>query len=249
VTPLVGREAEMARLGALVDELRAGRGQIVFISGDAGIGKTRLLAELRALAEPSVTWLGGTCVSYEHDLRSGPFGHMVRSWLGLGEGEPEVAVRMRLRAKLGALLGRGRTRYCPAWPACWAFGSKTRVRRPTRLPPDEPVAVAYTRWVEALGLSGPVVLAVDDLNWAEPATAELAQALLGLTDRGPLMVVAAFRPDPQSSAWRVRMTGPVGVLRTGRSNFRWPRCLPTRAGRSPTCSCRRAWSTTSLATA
>jgi class 3 adenylate cyclase/predicted ATPase len=208
-TPLVGREQEMTRFASLVDDLRAGRGQIVLISGDAGIGKTRLLAELRAMAEPHATWLAGTCVSYEHDLGSGPFVQMVRSWLGLDEGEPEVAVRMRLRAKLGALLGAEMDDVLPGLAHLLSVKVDTEGGggAAPSVPDDERLTEDYRRWVEALGVSGPLVLAVDDLNWAEPATADLAEALLDLTDRAPLMIVAAFRPDPQSPAWRVRMKG------------------------------------------
>jgi predicted ATPase len=49
------------------------------------------------------------------------------------------------------------------------------------------------------------VLALDDLHWADPGSASLVDRLLELTDRTALMVLAAFRPDPQSAAWPVRM--------------------------------------------
>ena len=56
----------------------AGRGQIVFLLGDAGIGKTRLLGELRRLAGERVTWLEGHCLSYGTELLYGPFIEMLR---------------------------------------------------------------------------------------------------------------------------------------------------------------------------
>jgi predicted ATPase len=205
-TPLVGREPEMARLSDVVEELRSGRGQIVFVSGDAGIGKSRLLAELRRLAEPHATWLGGACVSYQHDPGGGPFVHMVRSWLGLNEGEPEVAVRMRLRAKLGALLGPHMNDALPGLARLLGVKVDVEEEAGSNSPtPEEGLRGAYRRWVEAVGASGPVVVALDDLHWAEPATADLADALLDLPDRAPLMIVATFRPDPKSTAWPVRM--------------------------------------------
>jgi predicted ATPase len=192
----------MARLGAVVDELRAGRGQIVFVSGEAGIGKTRLLAELRALAEHHGAWLGGTCVSYENDVATGPFVQIARAWLGLSEGEPEVAVRMRLRAKLGALLGPRLGEVLPGLARLLSVKVDEEEADPAASLTD-----AYLSWIEAVAAGGPVVVAIDDLHWADPASAELARALLGLTDRAAVMVVAAFRPDPQTSAWPVRMAG------------------------------------------
>jgi class 3 adenylate cyclase len=210
LAPLVGREAEMTRLASVLEELRAGRGQIVFVSGEAGIGKTRLLAELRALAEPHVAWLGGTCVSYEQDVTLGPFVQIVRSWLALDQGEPEVAVRMRLLAKLGALLGPHQEDVLPGLARLLSVKIDAEARDETGPGSADPVGRlhrAYRAWVEAVAAGGPLVIAVDDLHWADPASADLAGALLDLPDRTAIMMVAAFRPDPQSSAWGVRMKG------------------------------------------
>src|SRR5215208_1769966 len=103
LSPLVGRLEEMQRLHSILDELVAGRGQLLMLVGDAGIGKTRLLAELRALATGRVTWLEGGCVSFGTELLYGPFIEMLRKWIGAEEGEAELAVRTKLRAKLGLL--------------------------------------------------------------------------------------------------------------------------------------------------
>jgi predicted ATPase len=200
----------MARLANVVDELRAGRGQVVFVSGDAGIGKTRLLAELRALAEPHATWLGGTSVSFEHDVASGPFVQIVRSWLSLDEGEPEVAIRMRLRAKLGALLGPHQGDVLPSLARLVSVkvdAESEDEAGDASGTPAQRLHRAYLAWIEAVAANGPLVIALDDLHWADPATVDLAEALLSLTDRAAVMIVAAFRPDPQSAAWRVRLKG------------------------------------------
>ncbi len=207
LAPLVGREAEMARLTGVLEELRAGRGQIVFVSGEAGIGKTRLLAELQAMAEPHATWLNGACLSYERDVTSGPFVQMVRAWLGLDEQAPEVAVRMRLLAKLSGLLGSERGDVVAGLARLLGVKvDEDSEEGPTGAadPADRRIH-AYRAWVEAVAASGPLVLAIDDLQWADAATADLAQGLLDLTDRAAVLVVMAFRPDPQSAAHTVRV--------------------------------------------
>jgi predicted ATPase len=210
LAPLVGREPEMADLARILDELTAGRGQIVFVSGEAGIGKTRLLAELRALAEPHVTWLGGTCVSYEQDLAAGPFVQILRSWLALDLGEHEVAVRMRLRAKLGALLGPGAGEVLPALARLLSVKVDPDAEGGTShglADQAEHLHRAYRAWAEAVAASRPLVIAVDDLHWADPTSADLTRALMVLPDRTAVMILAAFRPDRQSPAWDVRMKG------------------------------------------
>ena len=101
LTPLVGRDEEVGHLQAVIDELTNGRGQMLFLLGDAGIGKTRLLAELRQLATERVTWLEGRCLSY--GALPVPLVQMLRGWVGSEEGEPELSVRTKARAKLGLL--------------------------------------------------------------------------------------------------------------------------------------------------
>ena len=66
LTPLVGRDEEVGRLQAVVDELTNGRGQMLFLLGDAGIGKTRLLAELRQLADRARDLAGGPLPLVRH---------------------------------------------------------------------------------------------------------------------------------------------------------------------------------------
>ena len=71
LTPLVGRERELAALEDLFREVRGGRGQIVFIAGEAGIGKSRLLLEFRRRLEAAsdpITWLEGRCVSFGQSI-------------------------------------------------------------------------------------------------------------------------------------------------------------------------------------
>jgi class 3 adenylate cyclase len=203
-TPLVGREDEVRVLSAAAEELAAGRGQVLLLVGEPGIGKSRLLAELQALAG-EVTWLEGHCLSYG-GLPSWPFAEILRQWLGVEDREPEVAIRTKARARLGALLGRDQSE------ALRALGRLLRIRLDT-LQQDVPVPAegvgvairhAYGAWVEALTAERPVVLAVEDVHWADRSSRALAQELLELTDRAPLLLVATMRPDPASEGWRFR---------------------------------------------
>jgi class 3 adenylate cyclase len=216
-TPLVGREAEMSRLTRLIDDLAAGRGQILLLSGEAGMGKTRMLTEIKTLAGERVTWLEGRCRSFggpegwtfDGELLSRPFRQMLHRWLGVEEDEPEVAVRTKLRAKLGSLFG-------PRLPETFPFLARLLS---VKLDPEmeshvaalssDAVAAgvrgAYREWVEALASTRPVIISIDDFHWAVAATRELAEDLLPVPDRAPVLFVAAFRPDPASEAWKFRL--------------------------------------------
>ena len=207
-TPLVGRDPELERLSVAVEDLRAGRGQVLLLVGDAGLGKTRMLSELRGLS-PDLTWLEGRCVSYGAGAPYGPFVELLRTWLGVEEAEAELAVRTKLRARAGALLG------ARAEPTIAYLGLLLSIK----LDPDverellslsadelaERMQEAFVTWAEALASSGSLVLAVDDLHWADPTTRALAERLLALTDRAAVMLATALRPDPGSQGWAFRL--------------------------------------------
>ena len=90
--PLVDRDAELDRLRAVIGELESGRGQITLLLGEAGIGKTRLLIELRSLGSERVTWLEGHCVSYGTEIVYGPLVQMLQG-LDRGRGRRSVSRR------------------------------------------------------------------------------------------------------------------------------------------------------------
>ena len=102
-TPLVGREPEVARLRVALEELIEGRGQLLVLVGEAGIGKTRLLSEFRTIAGDRTFWLDGHCRAYGGAPLYWPFVEALRQWLGVEPGEAEVSVRTKLRAKLTSL--------------------------------------------------------------------------------------------------------------------------------------------------
>jgi class 3 adenylate cyclase len=196
-TPTVGREVELARLRESLAELSLGRGQIVLLSGEDGLGKSRLIAELTA-GLGDITLLEGDCPSYGGDAPYRPFVEILREWLGVVEGEAEIAVRTKARARLGALLGARLDELMPSFARL--LGMKTE----SDLAAD--VAAAYAEWIVALARRRPVLLVVEDLHWADVATRELAERLLALTEREALMLVFSYVPAASSEATRLRLT-------------------------------------------
>jgi class 3 adenylate cyclase len=211
LSPLIGRIEEMQRLQTVLNELIAGRGQLLLLVGDAGIGKTRLLAELRAVAAGRVSWLEGGCLSYGTESLYAPFIEMLRKWIGAEEGEADLAVRTKLRAKMGLL---------PAYqlPDVLPFLARLLGIKldgegddsPQQLSPEELAArlrKAYVAWVGALASQGPVVVAVEDMHWADPSTRALSEDLLELSETAPILLIATSRVDPQSEGWKLRARG------------------------------------------
>jgi len=207
--PLVGRDHERSRLQAAVADLVAGRGQILLITGEAGMGKTRMLAELRVLAGDVPVWLEGRCPSYGGELLAWPFVEMLRDWLGLADGEAEVAARMKLRARLGALLGDATNDALPWLGHLLAVKLDPEAEAIVRgASPEEAAAGirrAFVSWIDHLARATPVVVVIDDAQWFDEATEYLAGQLLEITDRASLLVAIALRADAGSAGSRIRL--------------------------------------------
>jgi class 3 adenylate cyclase len=208
-TPLVGRERELERIQASVGDLAAGRGHVLLLLGEAGLGKTRMLDELETQVAEVATWLEGRCAAYGAEAPYGPFADTLRTWVGADEGDAEVAVRTKLRARAGALLGPAHERVLPALGLLLGIRlDDDQERELLSLSADDLAAHqhdAYVTWAEAVASRRPLVLAIDDLHWANRTTRALAQRLLALTDRAAVLLAVASRPDPGSEGWAFRL--------------------------------------------
>ena len=197
-TPVVGRERELDVLDGLVRDLEAGRGRIVVLTGAPGIGKTRLLTALATKGGDGVTWLEGGCHSYG-GLAGWPFVEMLLGWLGAEIGEPEIAIRTKARAGLGALFAD------QADAVLAPLGGLLRLRIDTAGVADEEVDGAFVRWLERLSATKPVVVAIEDTQWADAVTRRLAEHVLDLTDRAPVGLVLTEEPIPGSEGAALRL--------------------------------------------
>lgn len=202
-TPIVGRGAEIARLQTVVAELQAGRGMVLSIRGDAGLGKSCLLYEVGDLVSGDVIWLEGQCRTYSPLYW--PFLEMLRSWLGVDEAEAEIVVRTRLQAQLAGVLHDHVDEVMPYLGHLLGIKHDDFNAAVLAAPsPDdlaERVRLAFGRWIAALARTAPVVVAIEDMHVADPATCRVAEALLPLTDEAPLLLAVTMRPEPDSSGW------------------------------------------------
>ena len=183
----VGRASELARLDSALDAASAGRGRVVVVAGEAGVGKTRLLNEFEARARArGARVLEGACL----DLGAGalPYGPFVEVLREL--------VRSTEAARLPALLGPARTEITRLVPEL--------ASRSADLPPaGEFDASAQSRLfelilgiLERLAVQAPLVLIVEDLQWADRATLDLLAFLAhGLDDAAALIVVTVRTDD------------------------------------------------------
>ena len=191
---LVGRDAEIARLQAAFDEMLAGRGCGVLVSGAPGVGKSSLIDELR----PYVTGRGGWLVSgkfdqYRRDLDSDAVRQAMRalSRLLLAEPETEVAaLRLGLRAALGANAGLVATML----PEAAALMDVAPESAPDPMTAERRLVQARLDMLRAVvSPDRPVVLVLDDLQWAGSAPIGFIDAVLTDPQMSGLLLVGAYR--------------------------------------------------------
>jgi ABC-type oligopeptide transport system substrate-binding subunit/class 3 adenylate cyclase len=213
-TPLVGRDRELAQIRQSLDDVLAGTGGILFVTGEAGIGKSRLVSETQELfsaAGPEFgrpVWLEGRCVSYGESLPYWAYRDLVREWLGAGADDPELRVRVSLRRAVERLFG---DRTMEIYPYLGAMlGLALEPEAAARLAELSPEALQY-RTFEVVGSlfarlaeDGPVVVVVEDLHWADTTSVQLTEQLLGLTERAAVLFVIAQRAERDHSSWRIK---------------------------------------------
>src|SRR5579862_2468476 len=209
-TRFVGRSRELGTGREALEGLRAGRGGALVVGGDAGIGKSRLLAELRALAEGAgIRWLEGRCVSYGESLPYWPFRDLLRGeWIGAGVDEPELRVRIGLRRRLEQLFGVEADELYPYLGSLLEVALEHEAAaRTEQLSPEalqwrtfEVVGQLFARLAE----EAPLVLALEDLHWADATSVLLLEQLLPLAEDAPVLLVLSLRPERDHGSWALR---------------------------------------------
>jgi class 3 adenylate cyclase len=194
---LVGRERETAELAAASEALRGGRGQLVLLDGEPGIGKTRLLEWLRDQLADDVTWLEGHCSSYGGQPLCHAPAEALRGWTG-GDGDTQRSATLeRLGLEPDALPYLATLLSADEESAAGANGSSGEF--------DAALNRAYAAWLRGLCREGPVVLAMHDVHWADHCTLDLVEHLLDLLrDDLPVMIAATSRLAPDADDRRLR---------------------------------------------
>jgi class 3 adenylate cyclase len=199
---ILGRAAELHTLRTLIDDACGGGGRVLFVVGEIGIGKTRLLAELDALAGHRAVVLQAFCAATPAMPPYGPFAAVLRAWAGADRIDSDTIVRAKLEARLESLDGA---------PPGLADGLVLLLGLSPGTPErgtGDPVA-AFTAWLRAIARQQPLVLALDDIHYLERSSAVLALEVAALAMEVPLLFVSTLRPDHESQAWGVRTSARV----------------------------------------
>jgi DNA-binding NtrC family response regulator/tetratricopeptide (TPR) repeat protein len=199
LSPFLGREDDLSTLQSLLERAEEGRGQVVAIEGEAGVGKSRLLHEFRqSLAQREVTYLEGRCFSYGTTVPYLPFIDIVRSTFALAEADAPDVTGVKVRAGLEAL-GMDPEEWAP-----YLFHLLGLVDGTDALIPLSPDSVK-TRTMEVLRrviLAGnrgrPIVLVIEDLQWIDRTSEDALSSLVENLAPSPILLVVTYRPGYRS---------------------------------------------------
>jgi predicted ATPase/class 3 adenylate cyclase len=195
LTPLVGRDEEITMLMRRWQRARQGDGQLALIVGEPGLGKSRLIEEFHLrLKETPHTWSEWTCSQL---LQNTPL-HPIAEWGRQRFGGADVPAERRLADLENSL---AQVKLDPAENASLLaplLDIPLPKERVSTLAPEElrrRQLAAVTNWIMASAKTQPLVLAFEDLHWADPTTLDV---LRGIAERGasaPLYIVATTRPE------------------------------------------------------
>ena len=208
-SPMVGRDSQLRQLEKLFQVVKAGQGRVACILGEPGMGKSRLLAELRMSLEGQDNpprWIEGRCLSYGETMPYHLLLDLVRSLIGVTESTDEPQVADALESFL-------QSNAAEDWREHFAYlGHLLSLK----LTPDARGRIsnlevetikrynaAAIQIVRGAASSGPVAIVCDDLHWADSASTDSLLTLLPTVAGLPILFILSSRQERAAAGWRL----------------------------------------------
>ncbi len=183
---LIGRTASLASFERVFEQVGNGQGQTVLVSGEAGIGKSRLVAEARArVGQEQARFLQGACFEQDRSLPFAPLLDVLRTLLVTGSREPSLRSLAPFAPELLKILPD---------LALWL----PEVRPTPALSPEQEkrrLFVALTHFLLGQADQGPLVLLIEDLHWSDDTSLEFLLFLMRHLGSRPLLLLLTYRSE------------------------------------------------------
>lgn len=223
--PLIDRDVEFNTIKGSVEDLQDGRGRIVMLTGDKGMGKSFLINEVRQyfarqnslLAEaqnqdvPAVSpiaWLRGRCRSYDQSWPHSMWIDLLMGWIGIHQDEPKETMRKRLYQKCEELWGARMAEHYPYLAVILSLPLEDKFsERVKHLDAEgwrQQFFLTVRSWLELLARQGPLVVIFSDMQYVDSSSLDLLKYCLPLVDSEALLFLLLLRPERTSLAWDFR---------------------------------------------
>ncbi len=231
--PLIGRQDEVHKIQNCIEDLYDGRGQILMVVGDKGMGKMYLMNEvhqsyLRQEAlwkeckpegekpeqeQPSSTlhipkWLRGRCRSYDQSWPYSMWVDLLYNWLEALPDESKETVRDHLRTNAEGLWGTALAEHYPYLAVFLSLPLEDhyseKIKHLNAEELRQRIFLSIRSWAEAMAQREPLVLVFANLQWVDTSSLELLKYCLPLCDQESILFALLFRPDRDAPAWELR---------------------------------------------
>ncbi len=211
-SPLVGRGQELAALMQVLEGALAGRGGIIGITGEAGLGKSRLVVEAkemifaRAAGRP-LTWVEARSLSYSTTMAHHLSIDVLRGLTGLSPDLADDEAQALLHRAVSDRLGQAAAEVYPFFGHLLGLKLEEEAAAAVKYM-DGPAlqaryVAAFKRYLQALARSGPVVIVCEDVHWADPSSVELGLQILPVAATAPVVAMLVSRVETAAPGWRL----------------------------------------------
>lgn len=196
LTRFIGRDREMETLKDAFVTVQSGEGQVVGLMGEAGVGKSRLLMEfLRTLPRGESTCLEGRCLHYGGTMPYLPVLDVIRSFIGVKEGDSERVIQDKLRQRILGL-DENLLHILPPFQELLSLSAEDKTF--TNLEPKQKRKKTFEA-IRDLLIRGsqdrPLILVVEDLHWIDRTTEEFLTYMIGSLPRTRILLLLLYRPE------------------------------------------------------
>jgi len=196
LTKFVGRRKQMEALEESFEKARSGAGQIVGIVGEAGIGKSRLLLELRdRLPRQAYTYLEGRCLHFGGAMPYLPILDILKSYFHIKEEHREYLIKQKVRKRLSQLDDKLLC-FLPSFQELLSV--QVEDEKHLQVAPQQRRQRAFDAIRDLLILESqesPVILAVEDLHWIDKTSRDFLDYLIGWLAKSHILLVLLYRPE------------------------------------------------------
>ncbi len=202
-SPLVGREAPLRLLKVRLESLKLGSGSVVCVIGEAGLGKSTLIATVKKSHESlGFKWLQGDAFSYGRSISYFPWRQVIRQSVDAHEDDLPAEVRHKLGYVCDCCASPGGD--LPFLEAMLAVESEESLQIVSGFQGEalvQKMVEAVRGYLCGLAAEGPLVVVLDDLHWADEASLHLLASVATLTQSQPILFICLSRPDRTVPAW------------------------------------------------
>lgn len=206
---LIGRQGQLNELMQLVSALKSGVGGVAFLVGEPGIGKSRLIDEVKASSRngaPEVLWLEGRATSYGGSLPYGLVNQILRSLFGTGLATDQQDAAKAIADALHRLLGTGSSEILPYVAHLLSMPVGSSEDHPHELEPEalqKKYLESLSRLLIAASKNRPTVMVCEDMHWADASSAALLSNLISIAGHSPVLFLFTSRSEPQALGWKL----------------------------------------------